>query len=74
MDRTGIDQRGVEFHRTSEGYRVPHMSVFDQLSFCRAVFAGSMISGSRCDSVGVLASPYALQLWLGLYGNPAEWP
>jgi hypothetical protein len=24
--------------------------------------------------VGVLAIAYALQLWLGLYGSPAEWP
>jgi hypothetical protein len=33
-----------------------------------------MILGLAVRFVGVLAVAYALQLWLGLYDNSAEWP
>jgi hypothetical protein len=33
-----------------------------------------MILGLAVRLVGVLAVAYALQLWLGLYGNSSEWP
>jgi uncharacterized membrane protein YphA (DoxX/SURF4 family) len=38
------------------------------------VFAGSMLLGLAVRFVGVLAIAYTLQLWLGLYDNPSEWP
>jgi hypothetical protein len=65
-----------EFHRTFlKDIVLPHMSVFGPIVFlAELVFAGSMILGLAVRFVGVLAIAYALQLWLGLYGNPAEWP
>jgi hypothetical protein len=33
-----------------------------------------MMLGFAVRFVGVLAVAYTLQLWLGLYGNSAEWP
>src|SRR5258705_961153 len=64
-----------EFHRTFlKDIVLPHMSVFGPIVFlAELVFAGSMILGLAVRFVGVLAIAYALQLWLGLYGNPAEW-
>jgi hypothetical protein len=33
-----------------------------------------MMLGLAVRLVGVLAFVYTLQLWLGLYANPSEWP
>jgi uncharacterized membrane protein YphA (DoxX/SURF4 family) len=33
-----------------------------------------MLLGLAVRFVGVLAVAYTLQLWLGLYDNPSEWP
>jgi uncharacterized membrane protein YphA (DoxX/SURF4 family) len=33
-----------------------------------------MLLGLAVRLVGVLAVAYTLQLWLGLYANPSEWP
>jgi len=54
---------------------LPHISVFGPIVFlAELVFAGSMILGLAVRFVGVLAVAYSLQLWLGLYDNPSEWP
>ena len=65
-----------EFHRTfMKDFVLPHMSVFGPIVFLAVlVFAGSMMLGLAVRFVGVLAIAYTLQLWLGLYGNPSEWP
>jgi uncharacterized membrane protein YphA (DoxX/SURF4 family) len=65
-----------EFHRTFlKDIVLPHMSVFGPIVFlAELVFAGSMILGLAVRFVGVLAVAYSLQLWLGLYDNPSEWP
>jgi uncharacterized membrane protein YphA (DoxX/SURF4 family) len=65
-----------EFHRTFlKDFVLPHMSVFGPIvCLAELVFAGSMILGLAVRLVGVLAVAYALQLWLGLYDNSAEWP
>jgi hypothetical protein len=65
-----------EFHRTfMKNAVLPHMSVFGPIVFvAELVFAGSMMLGFAVRFVGVLAIAYTLQLWLGLYGNSAEWP
>jgi hypothetical protein len=65
-----------EFHRTFlKDVVLPHMSVFGPIVFlAELVFAGSMLLGLAVRFVGVLALAYTLQLWLGLYGNPSEWP
>src|ERR1700680_4816632 len=65
-----------EFHRTfMKDVVLPHMTIFGPIVFlAELVFAGSMILGLAVRFVGVLAVAYALQLWLGLYDNPAEWP
>jgi hypothetical protein len=65
-----------EFHRTFlKDVVLPHMTIFGPIVFfAELVFAGSMILGLAVRLVGALAVAYALQLWLGLYGNPAEWP
>ena len=65
-----------EFHRTfMKDFVLPHMSVFGPIVFlAELVFAGSMMLGLAVRFVGVLAIAYTLQLWLGLYGNPSEWP
>ena len=65
-----------EFHRTfMKDVVLPHMSVFGPIVFlAELVFAGSMLLGLAVRFVGVLAVAYTLQLWLGLYDNPSEWP
>jgi TQO small subunit DoxD len=65
-----------EFHRTfMKEIVLPHMSLFGPIVFlAELTFAGSMILGLAVRFVGVLAIAYVLQLWLGLYGNPSEWP
>jgi uncharacterized membrane protein YphA (DoxX/SURF4 family) len=51
------------------------MSVFGPIVFlAELAFAASMILGLAVRLVSVLAIVYVLQLWLGLYGSPAEWP
>jgi uncharacterized membrane protein YphA (DoxX/SURF4 family) len=65
-----------EFHRAfMKDVVLPHMRIFGPIVFlAELTFAASMILGLAVRLVGVLAIAYALQLWLGLYGNPAEWP
>jgi uncharacterized membrane protein YphA (DoxX/SURF4 family) len=65
-----------EFHRMfMKDVVLPHMTIFGPIVFlAELVFAGSMILGLAVRLVGVLAIAYTLQLWLGLYGNPSEWP
>ena len=65
-----------EFHRTfMKDVVLAHMTLFGPIAFlAELVFAGSMILGLAVRLVGVLALAYTLQLWLGLYGNPSEWP
>jgi len=54
---------------------LPHMTIFGPIVFlAELVFAVSMILGLAVRLVGVLAVAYTLQLWLGLYANPSEWP
>src|SRR5690349_18481561 len=54
---------------------LPHMSIFGPIVFlAELAFAGSMIVGLAVRFVGALAIAYVLQLWLGLYDNPSEWP
>jgi hypothetical protein len=65
-----------EFHRAfMKDVVLPHMTFFGPIVFlAELVFAGSMILGLAVRIVGVLALAYTLQLWLGLYANPSEWP
>jgi len=65
-----------EFHRTFiKDVVLPHMTFFGPIVFlAELVFAGSMVLGLAVRLVGVLALAYTLQLWLGLYANPSEWP
>jgi len=65
-----------EFHRAfMKDVVLPHMTIFGPIVFlAELVFAGSLMLGLAVRFVGVLAIAYTLQLWLGLYGNPSEWP
>jgi len=65
-----------EFHRAfMKDVVLPNMKVFGPIVFlAELVFAGSMLLGLAVRFVGVLAIAYTLQLWLGLYDNPSEWP
>jgi hypothetical protein len=65
-----------EFHRAfMKDVVLPHMTIFGPIVFlAELVFAGSMMLGLAVRFVGVLALVYTLQLWLGLYSNPSEWP
>jgi uncharacterized membrane protein YphA (DoxX/SURF4 family) len=65
-----------EFHRAfMKDVVLPHMSVFGPIVFlAELTFATSMIIGVAVRLVGVLAVAYVLQLWLGLYDSPSEWP
>jgi hypothetical protein len=65
-----------EFHRTFlKDVVLPNMSVFGPIVFlAELAFATSMMLGLAVRLVGALAVAYVLQLWLGLYGNPSEWP
>lgn len=75
---TGQETTGAafEFHRAfMKNVVLPHMTIFGPIVFlAELVFAGSMMLGLAVRFVGVLAIAYTLQLWLGLYGNPSEWP
>ncbi|TMJ22413.1 MAG: DoxX family protein [Alphaproteobacteria bacterium] len=64
------------FHRAfMKDFVLPHMAVFGPIVFlAELTFAGSMVLGLAVRFVGVLAIAYTLQLWLGLYDNPSEWP
>jgi uncharacterized membrane protein YphA (DoxX/SURF4 family) len=65
-----------EFHRAfMKDVVLPHMRVFGPIVFlAELAFAASMILGFAVRFVGVLAVAYTLQLWLGLYDSPSEWP
>jgi uncharacterized membrane protein YphA (DoxX/SURF4 family) len=65
-----------EFHRAfMKDVVLPHMRVFGPIVFlAELAFAASMILGFAVRLVGVLAVAYVLQLWLGLYDSPSEWP
>jgi hypothetical protein len=65
-----------EFHRTFlKDVVLPNMSIFGPIVFlAELAFATSMMLGLAVRLVGALAVAYVLQLWLGLYGNPSEWP
>lgn len=65
-----------EFHRAfMKDIVLPHMSVFGPIVFlAELTFAASMMLGLAVRFVGLLAIAYVLQLWLGLYGDSAEWP
>lgn len=65
-----------EFHRTfMKDFVLPHVTIFGPIVFlAELAFAASMMVGLAVRFVGVLAIAYVLQLWLGLYGTPSEWP
>jgi hypothetical protein len=65
-----------QFHRDFlKDIVLTHMSIFGPIVFlAELVFAGSLMLGLAVRFVGVLAIAYTLQLWLGLYDNPSEWP
>jgi uncharacterized membrane protein YphA (DoxX/SURF4 family) len=65
-----------EFHRAfMKDVVLPHMSAFGPIVFlAELTFATSMIIGVAVRLVGVLTVAYVLQLWLGLYDSPSEWP
>src|SRR5437870_5165202 len=65
-----------EFHRSfMKDVVLPNMIFFGPIVFvAELAFAASMMLGLGVRLVGVLAVAYALHLWLGLYGNTAEWP
>jgi hypothetical protein len=65
-----------EFHRAfMKDTVLPNMKIFGPIVFvAELVFAGSMLLGLAVRFVGALAIAYTLQLWLGLYDNPSEWP
>jgi hypothetical protein len=56
---------------------LPHLSVFGPLVFlAELTFAVSMMLGVGVRVVGILATLFVTNLWLGIYrsGDPAEWP
>jgi hypothetical protein len=65
-----------EFHRNfMKDVVLTHMTFFGPIVFlAELVFAGSLMLGLAVRFVGVLGLVYTLQLWLGLYDNPSEWP
>jgi hypothetical protein len=71
-----VTSAAFEFHRSFiKDVVLPHMTIFGPIVFlAELVFAGSMMLGLAVRLVGVLAFVYTLQLWLGLYANPSEWP
>jgi hypothetical protein len=71
-----VSHAAFEFHRTFiKDVVLPYMTIFGPIVFlAELAFAASMMLGLAVRFVGVLAIAYVLQLWLGLYGSPAEWP
>jgi uncharacterized membrane protein YphA (DoxX/SURF4 family) len=65
-----------EIHRTfMKDVVLPNMTIFGPIVFlAELAFAASMMLGLAVRLVGVLAFAFALQLWLGFYANPSEWP
>jgi uncharacterized membrane protein YphA (DoxX/SURF4 family) len=71
-----VTNAAFEFHRTfMKDVVLPHMNLFGPIVFlAELAFAVSLILGIAVRFVGVLGIAYVLQLWLGLYGSPSEWP
>jgi uncharacterized membrane protein YphA (DoxX/SURF4 family) len=65
-----------EFHRSfMKDVVLTHMMFFGPIVFlAELVFAGALMLGLAVRFVGVLGLVYTLQLWLGFYDNPSEWP
>jgi uncharacterized membrane protein YphA (DoxX/SURF4 family) len=65
-----------EIHRAfMKDVVLPHMRVFGPIVFlAELTFATSMMIGLAVRLVGALAVVFSLQLWLGLYDSPSEWP
>lgn len=54
---------------------VPNVALLQPLVFAAEItFAASLILGLGVRLFGVVAAGFALQLWLGLYRHPMEWP
>jgi uncharacterized membrane protein YphA (DoxX/SURF4 family) len=54
---------------------LPTMTVFGPMVFvAELAFAVSATLGVAVRFVGVMAIVYVLRLWIGLYGNPSDWP
>jgi uncharacterized membrane protein YphA (DoxX/SURF4 family) len=65
-----------EFHRDLvETVFLPYIKVIDPLVFLTELsFATSLMLGFGVRFFALLAVPFCLHLWLGLYTNQAEWP
>ena len=54
---------------------LPHLTIVDPLVFlAELAFAVSLILGVGVRLVAIVATLYVLNLWLGLYRHPGEWP
>ncbi len=54
---------------------LPHLDVIGPLVFLAEIsFAISFMLGAGVRFFALLAVPYCLHLWLGLYQHPGEWP
>jgi uncharacterized membrane protein YphA (DoxX/SURF4 family) len=54
---------------------LPHLTIIDPLVFlAELAFAVSLILGVGVRLVATVATVYVLNLWLGLYRHPGEWP
>ena len=64
------------FHRELvKAVYLPWLDVIDPLVFlAELAFAVSLMLGIGVRFFALLAVPYCLHLWLGLYRHPAEWP
>jgi hypothetical protein len=64
------------FHRALvEHVILPNLKIIDPLVFLTELsFATSLILGIGVRFFALLAVPFALHLWLGLYLNQPEWP
>ncbi len=64
------------FHRELvKSVYLTHLNLIDPLVFlAELAFAISLMLGFGVRLVALLAALYSLQLWLGLYSHPGEWP
>ena len=65
-----------DFYRTFiKDFVLPAMTMFGPIVFvAELAFAVSTTLGVAVRFVGVLAIAYVLRLWIGLDGNPSDWP
>jgi hypothetical protein len=71
-----IENSAFDWHRDLvEHVLIPGFIILDPIVYlAELTFAASLILGLGVRLIGLLAILFVLNLWIGLYRHPAEWP